>query len=141
MLNSTIQKIGCAMLATTLVFSLGGCATVLTSSESKVNIQVVDSDNNKLLTDLQCSVSDRDGIVYRLPNNPGQITVPKGQGTLKVECYKAGYLQQNMGIAQQINGVTLVNVIFWPGFIIDAASGKMQKYPSKVTIQMKKSKD
>lgn len=138
MLNSTIQKIGCSILAIALVFSLGGCATVLTGSESKINIQVVESGNNKLLTDLQCSVSDRDGIIYSLPNNPGYIRVPKGQGTLKVECFKAGYVQQNMGIAQKINGVTLVNVIFWPGFIIDAASGKMQKYPSKVTIQMKK---
>ncbi len=138
MLNSTIQKIVCFMLASALVFSLGGCATVLTGAQSKVNIEVVDSDNNKLLTDLQCSVSDKAGIVYRLPNNPGYIMVPKGQGTLKVECHKAGYVQQNMGIAQKINGVTLVNVVFWPGFLVDIASGKIQKYPAKVTIQMKK---
>ncbi len=73
-----------------------------------------------------------------LSSNPGQIIATKGKGTLRVDCKKPGYTQQNMGIAQTINGVTFVNVLFWPGFIIDAVTGNMHKYPSNVTIQMKK---
>lgn len=125
-------------IACLAIFTLSGCATVFSGSSNTVKMQVVDADTNELIHNVKCSVTDSDGIVYLLANNPGDIIVPKGKGTLRVDCKKAGYQQQNMGIAQNINGITFVNVIFWPGFIVDAVTGNMHKYPANATIQMKK---
>ena len=120
------------------ILSLTGCATVFTGTTSNVNMRVVDSENNELLSHVNCSLTDADGMVYNLPANPGSMVISKGKGTLRVDCKKKGYVQQNMGVAQNINGVTFINVLFWPGFIVDAVTGSIHKYPANVTIQMKK---
>jgi hypothetical protein len=125
-------------IACLAVLALSGCATVFTGSTNNVQMRVVDAESNELIQNVKCSVTDSDGIVYLLSSNPGQIIATKGKGTLRVDCKKPGYTQQNMGIAQTINGVTFVNVLFWPGFIVDAVTGNMHKYPANVTIQMKK---
>lgn len=120
------------------IFALSGCATVFTGSTSNVQIRVVDAESNEFINDIKCSVIDNDGMVYLFSSNPGNIIANKGKGTLRVDCKKPGYAQQNMGISQNINGVTFINVLFWPGFIVDAVTGSMHKYPASVTIQMKK---
>ncbi len=120
------------------VLVLGGCATIFTGSTSNVNLQAVDSADNKILENVSCTLTDGDGTVYTIAANPGSVIVSKGKGTLRADCKKKGYVQQNMGVAETINGVTFVNVLFWPGFIVDAVTGTMHKYPANVTIQMKK---
>lgn len=120
------------------IFALSGCATVFTGSTNNVQLRVVDAETNELINDVKCSITDNDGMVYLVSSNPGSIIATKGKGTLRVDCKKPGYAQQNMGIAQTINGVTFINVLFWPGFIVDAVTGSMHKYPANATIQMKK---
>lgn len=119
------------------VLALSGCATIFTGSTSNVQLRVVDADTNELLKDVKCSITDNEGSVYLVSGNPGSVIVNKGKGVLRVDCKKPGYVQQNIGISQNINGVTFVNVLFWPGFIVDAVSGSMHKYPAHATIQMK----
>ena len=120
------------------VLFLSSCATVFSGSTSNVRVQAVDTADNKVLDGVSCSLTDGDGIVYPITANPGSAIVSRGKGTLRADCRKEGYVQQNMGVAQTINGITFVNVLFWPGFIVDVVTGAMQKYPSNVTIQMKK---
>lgn len=120
------------------IFAVSGCATVFTGSTSNVQIRVVDAESNELINNVKCSATDNDGMVYLISSNPGNIIATKGKGALRVECKKSGYEQQNMGITQNINGVTFINVLFWPGFIVDAVTGSMHKYPANATIQMKK---
>lgn len=119
------------------LLALSGCATIFTGSTSNVQLRVVDADTSELLKDVHCSITDNDGTVFLVSGNPGSVIVNKGKGVLHVDCKKPGYTQQNMGISQNINGVTFVNVLFWPGFIVDAVSGSMHKYPAHATIQMK----
>ena len=125
------------ILLLTLV-ALTGCATVFTGSTSNVQLRVVDAQTNMLLDNITCSLTDNEGMVYLVNSNPGNVIANKGKGVLRVDCKKPGYVQQNMGISQNINGVTFVNVLFWPGFIVDALTGTMHKYPAQATIQMKK---
>lgn len=126
------------VIAFLTVFALSGCATVFTGSTNNVQLRVVDADTNELINGVKCSITDNDGMVYLLSSNPGSIIATKGKGTLRVDCKKTGYAQQNMGISQTINGVTFINVLFWPGFIVDAVTGSIHKYPANATIQMKK---
>jgi len=58
---------------------------------------------------------------------------------LQVNCNKDGYIQTNLDVMDSMNGITFINAIFWPGFIVDAVSGSMQKYPKHLVVQMKKS--
>lgn len=126
------------LLTFSALLMISGCATVFTGASNNVQIRVVDSESNELIQGVKCAITDNDGMVYLLSSNPGNIIATKGKGTLRVDCKKAGYAQQNMGIAQTINGVTFINVLFWPGFIVDAVTGNMHQYPANATIQMKK---
>lgn len=59
-------------------------------------------------------------------------------GGIQVQCRKDGYRQLNTAVGDDFNAVTLVNVLFWPGFIVDAVSGSYTKYPSHYLVSMEK---
>jgi hypothetical protein len=115
---------------------LVGCATVFTGTTQQLHIQAVSSVDQKVLTDAKCTLTDSNGIAYIASSIPGVVTVQKGQGPLKAECTKPGYHQKTVGVGENFNKVTLVNVFFWPGFIVDAVAGTLQKYPSHVSVTM-----
>ncbi len=116
---------------------LNGCATVFSGTTQSINVQVVDEENN-VLKKVKCTIIDGKGGSYILPSNPGIITVNRSQGPLTPSCKKPGYTQRNFGTGESFNKVTLVNIIWWPGLIVDALSGAMSQYPSHVTVFMEK---
>ncbi len=116
--------------------SLVGCATVFSGTTQQLHIQAVSSADQKILTDAKCTLTDTNGVPYIASSLPGVVTVQKGQGPLKVECTKSGYHQKTMGVGENFNKITLVNVLFWPGFIVDAVAGTLQKYPSHISVVM-----
>lgn len=124
------------LLSTSLV--LQGCATVFSGTTQSINIQVVDSATNTLLTGCQCMVIDGSGGRQLLTTNPAVLTVSKAQGGVQVTCEKAGYRQLNTGVGDSFNAVSIVNVLFWPGFIVDAATGAYKKLPSHYVVSMQK---
>jgi hypothetical protein len=44
----------------------------------------------------------------------------------------------NFGVGDSFNSVTLINILFWPGFIVDGVSGATHEYPSHISVYMKK---
>lgn len=116
--------------------SLTACATILSGTTQTINVQAVDARNNQPLSGVVCNVVDGTGMRYPISGNPGTVTVRKGQGILKPECRKLGYTQTSVAVGESFNALTIVNVLFWPGFIVDAVSGTMQKYPSYISITM-----
>jgi len=76
--------------------------------------------------------------MYVTHSNPATVMVNRGHGTINIDCSKPGYTQLNFAVGNSFNAVTIVNVLFWPGFIVDAASGSMKKYPSHYVVSMKK---
>lgn len=125
--------------ATSLVLSLTCCATIFSGTTQVINLQAVDADTNEPLDGVTCKVSDAKGLSYAVQTNPGTFTATKGNGVLTPTCKKAGYKQESFGVGEDFNGVTLVNVLFWPGFIVDTVSGAIKEYPSHITVFMKKS--
>lgn len=39
-----------------------------------------------------------------------------------------GYDQRSILLQNGFNGVSILNIFFWPGFIVDAATGTLMKY-------------
>ena len=122
----------------TSVFFLSGCATVLSASTQTIHIKAVDSSNNEVLKNVACIVQDPSGASHRMTSNPGTVAISRGSGELTINCSKSGYTQINTAAGSGFNAVSVVNVLFLPGFIIDAASGAYKKYPSHYVINMKK---
>jgi hypothetical protein len=121
-----------------LLALLTGCATILSGTTQVINIKVVDPQDR--LLSARCSASDGQGNSYAIVTNPAAITVTKGNGSINITCHKSGYRQLNMAVGDNFDKMTIVNLLFWPGFIIDAASGAYKKYPSYYKITMEKIK-
>lgn len=91
-----------------------------------------------MLPDVKCTVTDGKGVTYLLNTNPGEIFVHKGNGPLRPTCNREGYIQKTVATGDSFNTMTVVNVIFWPGFLVDACTGAMKNYPSHMTIIMER---
>ena len=127
------------LVATMLAVS--GCATVFSGTSQTIHVKAVDSATNDVLNGVSCTVTDGSGGTYAVAGNPGDVSVSKSTGGgLRVDCRKAGYRQLNTSVGDSFNAVTLVNVLFWPGFIVDGMSGAYKKYPSYYVVSMEKKK-
>lgn len=126
-----------SLLALCAVSTLSSCATIFSGTSQTLNVRVID-DNKELLENVKCTVFDGSGGTYALLDNPGTVKVSRGNGTIKVDCKLKGYKQLNTAVGDSFNAVTVANVLFWPGFIVDAASGSYKKYPSHYEVHMTK---
>lgn len=123
------------MLGITILCA-AGCATVMSGTTQRVTIKAVDQKNHAVV-DAHCVITDGDGREYPVASNPGTAVLTKGKGALSVRCEKKGWEQSVVGSGQSFNAWTLANVVFWPGAIVDAATGAIQKYPSQLTVVMR----
>jgi len=119
------------------ILSLSGCATVFTGTTQTVSIKVEEADTKESLA-ANCTVTDSNGGQHSLAGNPGVITVARGFNPLTVSCRKKGYTQLNTMVGSSFHGATLVNILFWPGFLVDGATGACKKYPSHYVVNMEK---
>lgn len=127
----------CAGLLTLGLF--GGCATISSGTSQLIEVKVVDATTQELLDDVSCTISDDKGDRYRLKDgNPGSVLVPRGSRDLTVICKKYGYKQLNTAIGKGFDKKSLWNVLFWPGAVVDGATGAYKKYPSHYVVSMEK---
>lgn len=126
-----------SLLAVFSVFlAMAGCATILSGSTQTIAVQALNANTQERLSDVRCTITDGQGNVYTLSDVPGTVMVTKGKGALNFDCRKKGYRQTNVGAGESFNAWTVANVLFWPGFLVDAATGALQKYPSHFTVLM-----
>lgn len=115
---------------------LTGCATIVSGSQQTVNIQAINANNHHLISSAKCVIVDSRGVYYAINSNPGSISLPREYGGLNVDCRAKGYWQQSIGTGSSFNAWTLGDIIFWPGAIVDAATGAVKEYPSHITVLM-----
>ncbi len=120
------------------VLALVGCATIFTGTTQTINLQAIDAQTSQPLSGVSCTIADGKGMIYSIPSNPGSVLVTKGAGGITPNCRKDGYVQKSFGVGDSFNAVTMINILFWPGFIVDAMTGSMHKYPSHITVVMEK---
>jgi len=129
------------MAATISIFSifLSGCATIVSGSSQLVHVQAIDAKTHKPIPNARCQLIDSKKVAYTINSNPGSANIPREYGKLQAECTATGYKQKSVATGQSFNAWTLADVIFWPGALVDAATGAAKKYPSHITVLMQKS--
>lgn len=122
-----------AILTTSL---LTGCATIISGSTQNVNVQAVNAITHKTIPNAKCALTDAKNVTYPVPTNPGSVLIPRVYGGLNADCHAPGYYQQSVGAGSSFNAWTVADILFWPGAIVDAATGAAKKYPSHITVLM-----
>lgn len=121
----------------TIITLIPGCATVFSGSNQPITVKVVD-DKQELIADARCSITDGMGNTYPLVGNPATVNIYKKNGAIIINCKKPGYRQMNMAVGDNFNALTVINFLFWPGFIVDIATGAYKEYPSHFMINMER---
>jgi hypothetical protein len=109
-----------------LVFALfgsGGCATILNSDTQPVTFNTTpDGATVKV-----------DGVAYG--KTPTTVQVPRKGFDKQVEITLPGYKTEIFTLENNpVNGATLLNVLWFPGAIVDGISGRGGSYQSSVSI-------
>ena len=125
-----------AFAAGTLLFGLGGCATLTGNTDQMVLVQTIQ--DNRELTGAGCILSNDVGKWF--VTTPGRITIRKSQEPLKVDCRKHGSpaIATDDHIDPKLNGSVWGNVILTlgVGYFVDRNTGAGFDYPSILTIVM-----
>lgn len=125
-----------AFAAGTLLFALGGCATLTGNTEQMVLVQTVQ--DNRELNGAGCILSNDVGKWF--VTTPGRITIRKSQEPLKVDCRKHGSpaIAMDDHIDPKLNASVWGNVILTlgVGYFVDRNTGAGFDYPSILTIVM-----
>lgn len=113
------------------VLSLSGCATIFGTNDHSVQV-----DSKPQGADVYLNTMSMGTTPIKLPINtwsPGMITLKK-----------PGYKTQSVLPQTQFQMVGILDVFFWPGFIIDAAAGNTMKIAPEsrlITINLTEGKD
>ena len=126
-----------AILVSTL-FVLGGCATIISGTSQVIHVQAIDKNTQQIIPNAKCTITNSKGVTYPVYGSPGSVNVPKEYGGLQTHCTAKGYRQTGVGVGESFNAWTLIDIIFWPSFFVDAATGAAKKYPPYITVLMQK---
>ena len=104
------------LVLSALAVSLSGCATIFTGSTDNLTFKSI-PDGAK--------VEVNGNSIGRTPiSSPIKRSLTPPQVQLKLD----GYESKNITLQNGFNGVSILNIFFWPGFIVDAATGTLMKY-------------
>jgi len=117
------------ILITISILVLSGCATIFSNSSDPVSFNSVPEGAKVQINGMN---------VGRTPVTvPVKRSISPPQVQLKLDGYEPQYIMLQNSFA----GVGFLNILFWPGFIIDAATGTMMKYePLSYEIELEEKK-
>lgn len=105
-----------------LLFISSGCATIFGDSKDILNIRSVDPQARILVNGNEVG---RGSASYALS---------RGRDAT-ITASKKGCSERSVQTERKLVGATFLNIFFWPGFIIDVASGSMFKTsPTDYTV-------
>ena len=99
-----------------LLLLTSGCATIFTRSTDPISF-------SSRPEGAQVQI---DGM--NVGRTPVTIPVKRSLSTPQVRLSLDGYESQFVMLSNTFNEVAILNVFFWPGFIVDAATGSLMKY-------------
>jgi len=96
---------------------LSGCATLFGKKYDTLTIHSTYSDAILLVNGNEIG---KGSATYNLPRDKTAI----------ITAHKKGCSDMTLATNQEINNTTFINLIFWPGYLIDAASGSIHEASS-----------
>lgn len=115
--NMKIVTIGVLMFIVSV--ALSSCATILKGPRQTV---LVTSEPSGAKVEVN-------GVSYG--TTPTEVSLKKGFDGQTILLSKEGYEKKYVRPEINFEAVSIVNVFFWPGFVVDALSGAMMRYPNK----------
>jgi uncharacterized protein YceK len=121
------MKIIQTIICLALFITISGCASIAGNNTRKVAVKSYPSGARIYVDNMQYGVT------------PATITLPSYiYGGKSVQVRKAGYEDQAIMVNTKFQPIGLFNIIFWPGFIVDAATGSIVKIdPSDLNLEYK----
>jgi hypothetical protein len=110
-----MKKCTLAMLCGGLLFT-SGCASIFTRSTDPITFNSIPEGAKVELNGM------------KVGRTPVTVPVKRKLSAPQVRLSLDGYEPQYVMLDNTFNGVAILNVFFWPGFIIDAATGRLMKY-------------
>lgn len=106
-----------------LIFTLSGCATLFGDNEKTVQIHSQPENAQVFANNMPVGTT------------PLLMTIPSTWSPTTVIVKKPGYSEQYAQVNTSFQSVGLLNIFWWPGFIVDAITGDMKKVtPESRTI-------
>lgn len=128
------QTLAISAIAATCLLS--GCATIFSGTTQTIHIQAINNATHQTISNARCVLRTVSGQSFVTTQSPGTVNVPRDLGGLTVNCKAPGFFQKTVATGSSFNAWTIGDVLFWPGAIIDVASGAYKKYPSHITVVM-----
>lgn len=98
-----------------LTFELAGCATIFGDNSRAVQVNSKPSGAQVLVNGAPQSAT------------PATVNINSTFSPPTITVQKPGYQSQTVNVNTTFQPVGILNILFWPGFIIDAISGDMMK--------------
>jgi len=107
------------LIATGIFLSLSGCASIFGDKNRQVSVNSKPQGAKVYLNNQYMGVT------------PTNVTLNNIWSTNTVQVKMPNYEPVNTNIDSSFQPVGILNIFFWPGFIVDAVSGNMMKIPSE----------
>ena len=104
-------------LAIVAVMFCQGCCTIFTNHSQTISVNSTPQEAN-------VTMGPYSGVT------PYQVSVPRGKDYIIQTTYAGKTQTQNL--EKQIQPLWFVNILFWPGLIVDLATGAMWEYDPTV---------
>ncbi|NMA73330.1 MAG: hypothetical protein GX963_04060 [Bacteroidales bacterium] len=104
---------------------LSSCATIFTKSRQSITFtgepgtKIYDPTTNIKLAEIE-------------EDETATISLKKGLNDKQLVIKKEGETSKAVVIESTFNAQTLWNILFWPGFLVDLGTGKMNKYDNTI---------
>lgn len=109
---------------------LSSCCTLFTSSKQAITFN---GENGIKIYD------DGVKIAEIKDNNTTSVFIKKELSSKYLIAKKEGYRPTPLKLDTKFNSVAVINILFWPGFVVDAATGQMCKWDTtNIDIEMEK---
>lgn len=114
-----MKKVLNLVMSSAVILLLSSCCTVFKGSKQSI----------KVVTNPPGATVEVDGIERGV--TPLDLRVKKGFKGQTVVLKKEGYERRSFEPETSFDAVSVINLFFFPGFIIDAATGAMMQYDPK----------
>ena len=109
---------------------LSSCCTLFTPSKQTITFN---GENGIKIYD------DGVRIAEIKDNNTTSVRIKKELSSKYLIAKKEGYRPTPLKLDAKFNSVAVINILFWPGFVVDAATGQMCKWDNTyIDIEMEK---
>ena len=110
------NTLGKLALLTCLTLTSAGCATIFSGSHDPITFNSIP----------EGAVVEINGA--RVGKTPVTIPIKRSITPPQVRLKLADHEPQAILLQNTFNAVALLDILFWPGFIVDAATGSLMKY-------------